>query len=556
MASLRTRVLVSVLVLAAAGMIVVAAVTYAEQRSFLEGRVDTELRAAGPAMSDALDDAGYGPAAEAPPPAVAAGGQQQNSSKPRGGYAAGEHGAAGATGEGLSGDMPAGGHEGTGDDGTSNGRGQPHPGPPGTGPNLNLPPGTYGQRRSASGKPLGHLFITYGQTAPAAPKLPAHVPIDRLFTVSSSGSSGLRYRAYATRDPLDAEITVVAVPLSDIDQTLSRLLLVEVLVVAGVLLALGVAAFFVVRVGLRPLDRMAATAGAIAAGDLSRRVEPATSRTEVGRLGLALNAMLDRLEHAFAQRQASEDRLRQFLADSSHELRTPLAAIRGYAELFRMGAARDPDDTATAMRRIEEESKRMGVLVEDLLTLARLDETRELARAPVDLTALVRDAVKDAHVTAPDRQIELEVPDALVVPGDAHQLTQVLANLLRNALVHTPAGTPIEVALSDDDEAATVTVRDHGPGIAGAEPQQLFERFWRAEGGRERGKAGAGLGLAIVAAIVNAHHGTVSAENAPDGGARFVVRLPHAVRQTPASPQIEAPADVSRAHEPTVQNPS
>ena len=510
MASLRTRVLVSVLVLAAAGMIAVAAVTYAEQRSFLEGRVNTEVRAAGPAMSDALNDAGYG------------GGDQGTSMQGARGPAAGgrplgddQTGATGATG-------------GTGGTGGTGRPGAPGPGPPGSGPNLNLPPGTYGQRRSASGEVLGHLFITYGQAAPAAPKLPVHVPIDRLFTVASSGSSGLRYRAYATRDPLDGEITVVAVPLSDIDQTLSRLLLVEVLVVAGALLALGVAAFFAVRVGLRPLDRIAATAGAIAAGDLSRRVEPATSRTEVGRLGLALNAMLDRLEHAFAQRQASEDRLRQFLADSSHELRTPLAAIRGYAELFRMGAARDPDDTATAMRRIEEESKRMGVLVEDLLTLARLDETRELARAPVDLSALVRDAVKDANVTAPQRQIELEAPGAVVVPGDAHQLTQVLANLLRNALVHTPPATPIEVSLHDDDEAATVTVRDHGPGIPGADPQQLFERFWRAEGGRERGKAGAGLGLAIVAAIVDAHNGSVRAENAPDGGARFVVRLPHA----------------------------
>jgi two-component system OmpR family sensor kinase len=538
MASLRTRVLVSVLVLAAAGMIIVAAVTYAEQRSFLEGRVTTEVRAAGPAMTHALHQAGYGRSGQAAPTA----GDDEGSRGP------------------AAGGQPNSDNE---QPGAAGGPGAPRPGPPGTGPNLNLPPGTYGQQRSASGEVLGHLFITYGQTAPPAPKLPASVPIDKPFTVGSSGSSGLRYRAYATRDPLDGEITVVAVPLSDVDQTLSRLLIVEVLVVAGVLLALGGASFFVVRVGLRPLDRMAVTAGAIAAGDLSRRVEPATPRTEVGRLGLALNAMLDRLEQAFAQRQASEDRLRRFLADSSHELRTPLAAIRGYAELFRMGAARDPADTATAMRRIEEEAKRMGVLVEDLLTLARLDETRELVRAPVDLAALVRDAVEDAHATAPERSIELDVPAAVIVPGDAHQLTQVLANLLRNALVHTPAGTPIEVSLGEDGDAAIVTVRDHGPGIPGADAQQLFERFWRSESGRERGKAGAGLGLAIVAAIVDAHHGSVSAENAPDGGARFVVRLPHSGRgQRPSPPTgtsagaTDASAGAVGAHEPALHEPS
>jgi two-component system, OmpR family, sensor kinase len=524
MASLRTRVLVSVLVLAAVGMIIVAAVTYAEQRSFLEGRVTTEARAAGSAMSQALANAGYGSAEPAvaertPPPA--GGGEGEMGPGP-GGRSGG--------GQGLG--AQALGGQGDG----SHGSGAPHPGPPGAGPSPNLPPGTYGQRRSASGEVLGHLFITYGQTAPAPPKLPAKVPIGEPFTVGSAGSSGLRYRAYATRDPFDGEITVVAVPLSDVDQTLSRLLLVELLVVAGVLLALGVAAFFVVRIGLRPLDRIAATAGAIAAGELSRRVQPATSRTEVGRLGLALNAMLERLEQAFAQRQASEDRLRQFLADSSHELRTPLAAIRGYAELFRMGAARAPVDTETAMRRIEEESTRMGVLVEDLLTLARLDETRELVRAPVDLAALVRDAVEDARATAPDRPIALDTPASVIVPGDAHQLTQVLSNLLRNALVHTPAGAPIEVSLGDDGEQATVTVRDHGPGIPPAAAQQLFERFWRAEGGRERGKAGAGLGLAIVAAIVDAHHGSVSADNAPDGGARFVVRLQLAPAPRPVAP--------------------
>ena len=192
-------------------------------------------------------------------------------------------------------------------------------------------------------------------------------------------SGDLRYRAVATGLPGGEQI-VVAVPLGDVDETLDRLLLVEALVILGVLLVLGVAAAWLVRLGLRPLDRMGTTAGIIARGDLSRRVTPATPRTEVGRLGLALNAMLERLEEAFAQRQASEDRLRRFLSDASHELRTPLASIRGYAELFRMGAAREPADVEKAMRRIEEEAARMGVLVEDLLALARLDEQREPVR--------------------------------------------------------------------------------------------------------------------------------------------------------------------------------
>jgi two-component system OmpR family sensor kinase len=281
---------------------------------------------------------------------------------------------------------------------------------------------------------------------------------------------------------------------------------------------------------------MAHTAGKIAGGDLSQRVEATDPRNEVGRLGVAFNGMLDRLEVAFEQRQESEDRLRQFLADASHELRTPLSSIRGYAELFRIGAARSPEDTEKAMRRIEEEASRMGVLVEDLLALARLDEVREAEHGPVDLVALARDAVDDARAAAPERAIELRVEGgeggsgAAVVEGNAHQLRQVLGNLLRNALVHTPEGTSIEVTVEPAAGAAGATrvvVRDHGPGLpASVAPEELFERFWRAEGGRARGQGGAGLGLAIVAGIVAAHHGRVQARNAPGGGAEFVVSLP------------------------------
>ncbi len=299
-------------------------------------------------------------------------------------------------GQGPAGALGVGGHHlGNNDD-------EGHRAPPG----FNPPPGTYGQRRNASGTVLGSESFNYGQGAQEAPILPVKVPLDKVFTVSSRGSTDLRYRAYARRDPDDSGVTIVAVPLSDVTQTLHRLLLVEGLVIAGVLLALGLSAWFVVKIGLRPLSRIEVTAGEIAAGELSRRVSPATTKTEVGRLGLALNAMLERLEQAFAARTESEERLRQFLSDASHELRTPLASIRGYAELFRMGATRDEAGTALAMRRIEQEAERMGVLVEDLLILARLDEAPEREPTTVDLSALARDAVLDARATAPDRPIE------------------------------------------------------------------------------------------------------------------------------------------------------
>jgi two-component system OmpR family sensor kinase len=489
MASLRTRLLAGVLLLSAAGLVLLGAVTYAEQRSFLQGRVDHEAITAWPTVSQLLDREGFHASGSAPTSGAGAASTRASGKKGPGG-------------------PPAGGGGG-----------------------VNLPPGTYGQRREASGKVIGRpVIIKYSTTESVrpAPKLPAQVPLGKLLSVDSVGTSDVHYRVYALHDPEDSGITVVAVPLTDVDQTLQRLLVVEALVIAGVLAALGLTAFFVVRLGLRPLNRMEVTAGEIAGGELSRRVSPATARTEVGRLGLALNAMLDRLEEAFAERQASEHRLRQFLADASHELRTPLASIRGYAELFRMGATTSAGETEMAMRRIEDESRRMGILVEDLLTLARLDETPELRRQPVDLAKLARDAANDAQATAPERPIAVTAPDSAVVSGDPHQLHQVVANLMRNALVHTPPDTAIavDVRFEPDGQSVTISVRDHGPGLPPGASERLFDRFWRSEGGRERGRAGAGLGLAIVREIVLAHHGEIHASNAEGGGAKFVLTLP------------------------------
>jgi two-component system OmpR family sensor kinase len=473
MASLRARLLAAVLVLTALGLLLLGAITYAEQRSFLLQRVDQQARSAPPAVAGALAGEGIGPAVD---------------------------------------------------------RDRDHDGRrPGGGPTASLPVGTYGERRDASGKTVGPAVIfRYGQNVTADPDLPDDIPTNRPFTVEGENGDTNHYRVLAQRDPIGTTTTVVAIPLGDVDQTLRRLLAVEGLVIAGVLLLLGFAAWAVVRVGLLPLDRMGHTAGAIAGGDLSHRVESTDPRTEVGRLGIALNAMLDRLERAFTARKQSEDRLRQFIADASHELRTPLASIRGYAELFRMGAAREPADVEKAMRRIEDEAARMGVLVEDLLTLARLDEIADAPHTDVVLGALVADAVDDARATAPDREVTSRIDGETTVLGDAHQLRQVLANLLRNALVHTPAGTPIEVSAARDGDEVRLEVRDHGPGLPTDDPNEIFERFWRSEGGRKQGRAGAGLGLAIVAGIVDAHRGRVDARNADGGGAAFVVRLPAA----------------------------
>ena len=293
------------------------------------------------------------------------------------------------------------------------------------------------------------------------------------------------------------------------DEALERLLVVEGIVIVGVLALVGGFALVVVRVGLLPLDRMGHTAAAIAGGDLSHRVETTDPRTEVGRLGIALNRMLDRLEDAFAAREASQERLRRFIADASHELRTPLVSIRGYAELYRMGAARSEEDVAKSMRRIEDEAARMGVLVEDLLTLARLDEVRAAPHGPVDLAALARDAVDDARVTAPDREISLARRARArhrrrrpAPPGPGQPAPQ---RARAHARGHADRGH-----VDGDDGTVRLEVRDHGRGLPGDDPDALFERFWRAEAGRERGKGGAGLGLAIVAGIVDAHAGTVS----------------------------------------------
>ncbi|HET6240535.1 MAG TPA: HAMP domain-containing sensor histidine kinase [Arthrobacter sp.] len=353
------------------------------------------------------------------------------------------------------------------------------------------------------------------------------------------GTDGGNWRVVAL-NVLDANqrssVVVIGLPLVPVDSVMEH----AALVVVGVGLLTVVLAFFIatwtVSRSFRPLARVEKTAAAIAAGDLSRRVEIENPGTEVGRLGSSLNAMLAHIETAFAARMASEARMRRFAADASHELRTPLVTIRGFSELYRQGALSTSEDVATAMGRIESEAKRMGAMVEDLLLLARIDEQRPLQQKPADLLLLAHDAVVDTQASDRSRAITLTglggaAPGPAPVLGDEAKLRQVLGNLVGNALRYTPEGSPIELAVGvraapDGTRRSVIEVRDHGPGVSDEEAARIFERFYRADTSRTRETGGSGLGLAIVAAIVGAHAGEVRAEKTDGGGATLVVSLP------------------------------
>jgi two-component system, OmpR family, sensor kinase len=343
---------------------------------------------------------------------------------------------------------------------------------------------------------------------------------------------------------------LVGQSLSGVQDTVARMTLFLLVVGLAVLAAIGALGWHVIGRALRPLREVEEVAQTIAAGDLGRRVPVHPPSTEVGRLAGSLNAMLAQIEQAFTARTASEERMRRFVSDASHELRTPLAAVRGYAELYRQGAVSEPDDVGTAMRRIETEATRMGSLVEDLLTLARLDEQRPAGRVPVDLTVLAADAVQDARALDPDRMVRLigggtRLGPTLVL-GDESKLRQVIGNLVANALRHTPAGSPIEICVSPNGQDGRLEVRDHGPGLSADQVQHVFERFFRADASRQRASGGSGLGLAIVAAIVSQHGGRVSVQRTEGGGATFAfgLRLVHpADSQEPLS-EVSSRRDV------------
>jgi len=366
----------------------------------------------------------------------------------------------------------------------------------------------------------------------AGPRLPATVP-NYPITVPSIRNGEADWRVIGAFDRA-GNPAIIGLSLEGVRSTTHRLVLLETGLGLVVLLLIGVAGYLVVQQSLRPLVEVERTAEAIAGGDLSQRVPASDPRTEVGSLSRSFNAMLAHLEGAFAERAASEleartseERMRRFIGDASHELRTPLTSIRGFAELYRQGALPDPADLDRAMLRVEEEAARMGLLVEDLLMLARLDQQRPLAREPVDLLELAGDAVQDARAVDPARTISLEAVatgPAPIVQGDEQRLRQVFANLVSNALTHTQSAITVRVATTSAE--ATVAVIDHGPGVPSADRARVFERFFRTDTSRTRASGGSGLGLSIVAALVTAHGGGVTVDETPGGGATFLVSLP------------------------------
>lgn len=320
------------------------------------------------------------------------------------------------------------------------------------------------------------------------------------------------------------DILVVGMRTTRTDELVSRTMNVAFISGAIALAAVALLSLHAVRRGLRPLTRIAATAREISSGDLTRRVPAARPDTEVGQLSLALNTMLGHIETAFADRAASQERLRRFVADAAHELRTPIATIRGHAELFRRGASTRPDDLAKVMQRIEDEAARMGSLVDELLLLARLDQGRPLEREPVELTELATRAVADASMSG--RHIDLVAPETVTVVGDAARLRQVLDNLLTNVVRHTPREATAVVRVHGADGPAVVEVADTGPGLSDEDREHVFERFYRADQSRSRDSGGAGLGLSIVAAVAEAHGGTATLTSKPGNGCTFRVTLP------------------------------
>jgi len=392
-------------------------------------------------------------------------------------------------------------------------------------PSATFPPGSYAELIDPGGAVVAQGSYESGTSRPSLPTgVAAAGPQTRLLTVGSTqGSTHFRLIVATSAD---GYTTVLATPTTQVTDSLDHLLVIEAIAIAALVAVVSAGTWLVMRRGLRPLERMAATAGQISAGDFRLRVDPGNSASEVGELGAALNSMLDGIESAFAEREATEIRLRQFLADASHELRTPLTSIQGFAELFRLNGEQARVDLPTILRRIEQESARMKMLVESLLLLARLDQKPAVDMRLTDLSVLAADACTDAVAVDPSRPVSLDAPQPVEVLGDPAHLRQALSNLVSNALRHTPAGTPIDVSCTLQGDFAVVSVRDRGQGLDPEALLHVFDRFW--QGDKARAGSGSGLGLSIVAAIAGEHGGKAEASNAPGGGSVFTITLPRA----------------------------
>ncbi|HLS02414.1 MAG TPA: HAMP domain-containing sensor histidine kinase [Beutenbergiaceae bacterium] len=375
----------------------------------------------------------------------------------------------------------------------------------------------------------------------STPDLPAFTDLtelaagDRFASFDSTGESVQRWRVGVfpireTESPKILGYAVVALPMTGLERTVDTMTRTVIMVgVAAVVLAIILGSLAVER-SLRGLRRVQYAAKAVAEGDLSKRVVVESARTEVGQLGESFNSMVAALQEAFEQREEAGERMRQFVADASHELRTPLASMQGYGELYRMGAV-PQNEVGPTMARIESEARRMGVLVADLLALARLDENLSVEKTSVDLRAVAHDALTDLGALDPSRPTALIAPEPVEVWANRDQLRQVLTNLIGNTAQHTPQGTPVEIELIRDHPDAVMKVRDHGPGVSDADAKRIFERFYRPDASRSRASGGTGLGLAIVASIMARHDGQAYYEPTPGGGTTIVVRLPLAPGQ-------------------------
>ena len=349
---------------------------------------------------------------------------------------------------------------------------------------------------------------------------------DRPFTIAAPGAD---FRVVTRVLPSGVGSVVVAQSLNEFNKTTHRIGRVFSIIGLIILLLIGFAARQVIKLSMKPLEDVEATAEKIAAGDLSARLDNFEPGTEVGRLSTSLNAMLGRIEESFAVRSESEDKLRRFVADASHELRTPLTAIRGFAELHRQGAVPEGEKTKELLGRIEKESIRMGALVEDLLLLARLDQSRQMESRPVNLVRLIEEAVASAAAAGPSHPIAVEMPSELYTLGDSDRIYQVITNLLANARIHTPEGSAITISAREESDGAYITVADNGPGLSEADQKKIFERFFRADPSRQRNSnEGSGLGLSIVDAVMKAHGGKVGVISKPGQGAAFTLFFPNA----------------------------
>lgn len=368
------------------------------------------------------------------------------------------------------------------------------------------------------------LVAVDGQLLPTTPDLadlPTELPPERTFVTVDGVDGDIAFRALLDPSPATGRTLIVATPTTDVDETVDRLVITFAVVIVLIAAVLALLAFWIIRLGLRPVADVADTARAVAAGDRDRRAPVLDERTEAGELAGAFNLMLD-------QRDAADDRLRRFASDASHELRTPLTSIRGYLDLYAAGGFRDDGQLDDVVRRMQDESARMNALVDDLLQLARFDEGRSLEPETLDLNRLATDVVANAAAAHPDRALDVipGPPSGVLVSADPAQITQVISLLVANALTHAPEAS-VDVVVEQRRDAAVVAVVDDGPGMSSDDAAHVFDRFFRGDGSRSRATGGSGLGLSIAQTIVEAHGGTIELTTAPGDGSRFEVRLPH-----------------------------